>query len=57
MDIKLAEYVFKATSDIHSDIDELYESIVDDEATGVSQIDEIIIKLKQLKTNLQTNEV
>lgn len=57
MDIKLAEYVFKATSDIHSDIDELYEAIVDDDSTGASKIDEVINKLKQLKTNLQSNEV
>jgi hypothetical protein len=58
MDAKAANTVFKLTDDIHKDIDEIYESIVDEDKKSASKIDAVINKLKSLKSNLTlTNDV
>lgn len=61
MDKRKADIIFLLTNEIHDDIDELYELMMDeaDESTLIIFIDKTVAKLRVIKTNLtnKDNEV
>lgn len=52
MDILRASNVSNLTDELHDNVNDIYESIVDEDGNEVKLIDGLIIKLKVLKTNL-----
>lgn len=58
MDALRANSVSKIIDEYYNDLGEIYESIVDEDGNEVKLIDQLISKLKVLKSNLNiSNEV
>lgn len=56
MDLLRANNVSNLTNELHDDVDGIYESIVDEDSNGLKLIDNLILKLKTLKTNLSERD-
>lgn len=58
MAIKEGNVVFMLTSEIHEEIDDIYEAIMDDEPDKQieKKIDETVKKLKELKESVTKNK-
>lgn len=55
--IKQEDFIFNLTNELHDNVAEIYESLIDGELTeGFQQIDSLRSKLKALKDNLTKKE-
>ena len=52
-----SKVVFSLTEEMHMDLANIYEAIVDEDSTAFSKIDELRSKLKALKDNLTKTSV